>query len=398
MNILYISYDGALDPLGASQVVPYLLGLAGRGVRITLVSFEKAARWARTGERNEMRRRLEALGIRWRPLRYHNRPRLAALVSNLVVGSKTIAYEASRIGSSVVHCRGDVSTFMTRCARVHQNARLLYDVRGFFSDERVETGSWKVGSALDRIVRRIEAGNLRRADGVVTLTRRAGDELRGRCSGMKLFRVIPTCADLSVFTPRVRSQPADFGLVYSGSLGTWYIAEQMVTFARLAMNTVPGRPLFLTPQPVEAKRFGATPDWADVRTVEPGQVPEWLRRCRALFFFSRAQSSDRARFPTKFAEALASGLPVLCNRQIGDLDDIVEREDVGILTDSFDDDALLDAARRLKHLLRDPSLSERCRRLAETHYSVDLGVDAYQRLYRELAGARINNCETAVSS
>ena len=42
-RVLYLSYDGALEPLGQSQVVPYLVGLAARGAAITLVSFEKPA-------------------------------------------------------------------------------------------------------------------------------------------------------------------------------------------------------------------------------------------------------------------------------------------------------------------------------------------------------------------
>ena len=38
MRALYISYDGMTDPLGRSQVLPYLEGLAKRGHEITLVS------------------------------------------------------------------------------------------------------------------------------------------------------------------------------------------------------------------------------------------------------------------------------------------------------------------------------------------------------------------------
>jgi glycosyltransferase involved in cell wall biosynthesis len=121
-----------------------------------------------------------------------------------------------------------------------------------------------------------------------------------------------------------------------------------------------------------------------MRTVEPGAVPEWLRRASALFFFIRPIPSKRASCPTKFAEGLASGLPVVCNRGIGDLDDIIEREGVGVLVDGFSDAAYSDAALRLKGLLEDPGLSGRCRRLAETRYSVDLGVDAYHGLYTEL--------------
>ena len=45
MNALYVSYDGALDPLGRSQVVPYLEGLAARGWRFDLVTFEEKAQF-----------------------------------------------------------------------------------------------------------------------------------------------------------------------------------------------------------------------------------------------------------------------------------------------------------------------------------------------------------------
>jgi hypothetical protein len=41
LKVLYVTYDGLLDPLGSSQVVPYVLGLAARGVEIDVLSFEK---------------------------------------------------------------------------------------------------------------------------------------------------------------------------------------------------------------------------------------------------------------------------------------------------------------------------------------------------------------------
>jgi glycosyltransferase involved in cell wall biosynthesis len=385
VKVIYVSYDGALDPLGASQVVPYLIGLTARRVTVTLITFEKPARWRQAEKRLVMQRRLAACGIRWRPLKYHKRPRLGGTLLDVVVGSRAIAREAARSAPALIHCRGDIATVMARWARLPPTTRLLYDVRGFFSDERVETGSWRRGSLLDRAVRRTEAANLRRADGAVVLTRHAVETLRQRRPSLGSLRVIPTCADVSTFRPRAPGQKPEFGLVYSGSVGTWYMAKEMVAFARLAAEVVPGPVLFLTQEPGELRRLGATPDWAETHAAEPGAVAEWLRRGTALFFFIRPIPSKRASCPTKFAEGLASGLPVVCNRGIGDLDDIVEREGVGVLVDGFSDAAYADAALRLKSLLEDPGVSGRCRRLAETRYSVDLGVDAYQGLYTELA-------------
>jgi glycosyltransferase involved in cell wall biosynthesis len=384
VTVIYVSYDGALDPLGASQIVPYLVGLAAHGVAVTLITFEKPGRWAQTAGRQAMQRRLEACGIRWRPLRYHKRPRLGGTLLDVVAGSRAIAREAARSAPALIHCRGDVATVMARWARLPPTIRLLYDVRGFFSEERVETGSWRRGSLLDRAVRRMEAANLRRADGAVVLTRHAVETLRQRRPSLRSLRVIPTCADVSSFRPRAPGQKPEFGLVYSGSVGTWYMAEEMVAFARLAAEVVPGPVLFLTQEPGELKRFGVTPDWAEIHAAEPGAVADWLRRGTALFFFIRPIPSKRASCPTKFAEGLATGLPVVCNGGIGDLDDIIERDGVGVLVEGFSDAAYADAARRLKGLLEDPGVSGRCRRLAETRYSVDLGVEVYHGLYTEL--------------
>ncbi len=385
MRVLYISYDGALDPLGASQVVPYLLGLADRGLAIALISFEKPERWQQANLRSATQRRLEACGVRWRPLRYHRRPRLAATLWDLVAGSRSIASEVRKCVPALVHCRGDIAMTMARWAGLPRRTHLLYDVRGFFSDERVETGSWRRGSLIDRVVRRMEAENIRRADGAVVLTKPAATKLLARRPSLAFHRVIPTCVDVSVFTPRAPSREAEFGLAYSGSLGTWYMAREMVAFARSAARFVPGPTLFLTPQTDEARQLGITDDWAEVRAVAPSEVASWLRRARALFFFIQPIPSKRASCPTKLAEGLASGLPIVCNRGVGDLEEIVEKENVGVLVDSFSDASYEEAAQRLHRLLQDPEISHRCRRLAETRYNLEFGVRAYHELYRDLA-------------
>lgn len=40
-RVLYISYNGMLDPLGQSQVIPYLKELSRAGIQFTLLSFER---------------------------------------------------------------------------------------------------------------------------------------------------------------------------------------------------------------------------------------------------------------------------------------------------------------------------------------------------------------------
>jgi glycosyltransferase involved in cell wall biosynthesis len=277
---------------------------------------------------------------------------------------------------------------MGRWAELDAGVRLLYDVRGLFADERVESGSWAKDGFVDRLVRRQEAGNLRAASGIVVLTAPARDALAARRTPLPPLRVIPTCADLSLFTPRGPGEPADYGLVYSGSLGTWYMADDMVAFARIAAPILGGRTLFLTPDTDVARRAGVSDDWADLRSASPAGVPAWLRRARASFFMIRPTPAKRASSPTKLAESLASGLPVVANRGVGDLDQVVEQEGVGVLLEGFTPEAYGRAAERLRDLLADPGTAARCRRLAQTRYSLDAGVTAYHGLYRVLVDER----------
>lgn len=388
LSAVYVSYDGALDPLGSSQVVPYVLGLAA-GVRMTLVSFEKEARWDAAASRERMRARLEAAGVAWRPLRYHARPRLPATAWDVARGARTIRAAVRESQATIVHCRGDVAMTMVRAARLTR-ARVLYDVRGLFADERVEAGSWARGGMVDRMVRRAEAANLRRADGIVTLTAAARDVLASRRPAMPPHRVIPTCADTRVFRPRAAGETADYSVLYSGSLGGWYLTAEMVAFARAASEAMGAKAMFLTPHVEAARRAGADESWADVREAHPEEVPAWLRRAQAAFFFITPSPAKRASCPTKFAEALATGIPVVANRGVGDLDEVIAAHRVGVLVDGFSSADYARALADLATLLRDDRTGARCRELAESRYGLASAVGTYHGLYREISAAGTN--------
>jgi glycosyltransferase involved in cell wall biosynthesis len=387
LRVIYVSYDGALDPLGAAQVVPYLRGLARRGVGLTLVSFEKALRWKDASRRHALAEKLASHGIAWFPRRYHARPRLAATLWDVAVGAWTIRSLVETLQPVLVHCRGDVAMAMARRARPPRSVSLLYDMRGFFADERVEGRSWRKGSLVDRLVRREERRNFERAGGVVVLTRRALTRLKDRWVTLPPHRVIPTCVDLERFCPRGPDQGPEYGLVYVGSLGTWYMVREMIEFARIASSLLSGRALFLTPDVEVAMAAGATPDWADVRSVAPADVPAWLRRARASFFFIRPTPSKQASCPTKFAEALATGLPVAANSGVGDLDGELARGDIGVLVHGFDSRDYETAARQLAAVVDDSGTTARCREWATRAYGLELGVAAYHQLYGEIAEA-----------
>ncbi len=380
MNTIYVSYDGASDPLGQSQVVPYLVGLARAGLSITLVSFEKPERMGSTGERR-CRQILESARIRWIPLRYHKRPRLPATLWDIAAGGRWIRKVARSTGARLVHCRGDVAMAMARAARLGGSAKLLYDVRGFFADERTAAGSWRAGSLLDRLVRSAERHNLACADGLVVLTNAALSILEGRNPLPRATRVIPTCVDLDRFVPSPNHAPPQFGFVYVGSLGTWYRTREMIEFGRVAAEILDRPSLFLTPDRDAVARAGLATSAIQAVAVEPEDVPAWLARCSATFFFILPKP---AACPTKLGEALACGLPVVANRGIGDVEDILRGRNVGIVLDDFDEETYRHAARQIHAMIGDPRVARHCRQLAEERLGLAGGIASYRALYEEL--------------
>ncbi|MEI6853447.1 MAG: glycosyltransferase, partial [Bacteroidota bacterium] len=65
-KVLYISYDGMTDPLGQSQVIPYIEGLTKKGLEFHLLSCEKPERFAT--EFAQISEKLLQANIHWHPI------------------------------------------------------------------------------------------------------------------------------------------------------------------------------------------------------------------------------------------------------------------------------------------------------------------------------------------
>ena len=154
-RVIYVSYDGAAEPLGQSQVVAYLERLAADCV-IQLISFEKPG-----DDRAPVRARLADCGVAWHPLVYHRGPPVASTVLDVVRGTRRIKQLAAGIeGTLILHARSYVPALMALRARLGERARFLFDIRGFWADERVEAGLWRRDGALHRIAKRYEVGTM----------------------------------------------------------------------------------------------------------------------------------------------------------------------------------------------------------------------------------------------
>lgn len=390
MRVLYLSYDGALDPLGASQVLPYVQGLAARGHSLELITFEKPARWAVEAAVSELQARLDGSNVLWHPLRYHRRPSALGTAYDLYAGLRRARALHAERPFDLVHVRSYPCATIALALKRSFSVPYLFDMRGFYPEERVDGRVWSRTGPLFSTAKRLERDFLSNADAVVTLThasvpslRALMDQVRSRAS----LDVIPTAVDLNRFVPHPRVDPPR--LVYLGSLGTWYRADAMVELARhwLALNDSVIVDFLVNGDSSDLLNSVASfpKDRVRVGSVAHADVPAAMAGAWATFAVIDPAPSKIASAPTKIGESLAAGLPVLVNRGVGDVADWVEKERIGVVLEDFEPMGYRQAATDLLERATDPDIARRCRTFAERELSLESAVSRYDAIYSAVA-------------
>src|SRR5688572_27708997 len=131
-----------LDPLGQSQVIPYLRALSRQGIRFTLLSFERDAslQLVGFGRCKALEKQLAADGIEWHRLRYHQRPSLLATSYDVMMGIKYGWSLVRRNHIELIHARNPVMATIALGLKRLTGVRMIFDVRGLLADEYVDAG------------------------------------------------------------------------------------------------------------------------------------------------------------------------------------------------------------------------------------------------------------------
>jgi len=396
-NILYISYDGILEPLGQSQVLAYLKQLV-KDNTIHLISFEKADDWAEVTERNRIASDIAAAGIVWHPLRYHKRPSALATAWDILQGIGVGLWLMVRHRLHIVHARSYVPSVMALALKRLTGMKYIFDMRGFWADERVDGGLWPRDGRMYRIAKWFERQFLLNADYVVSLTHAAVDEMRRfpyLQAQMPRFAIITTCADLEVFRPSQHNllpSPTErlFTLGYVGSAGTWYLFDETLRCFQLLRERLPNAQLHILNRGEHdyiRERMAALnvgPANMQLESASHSGVAKAMQEMDAGIFFYKPTYSKKATAPTRLGEFLGCGVPCLGNSGVGDMVSILEKEQVGVALSHFDEAAMREAVDRLIELTETPDIKAHCRKVALRYFSLEDGVSAYRKIYNEL--------------
>lgn len=402
MKALYITYDGLTDNLGQSQILPYLKGLTQRGLEFHILSCDKPHRLAE--RKQTILHELEGYPIQWTSIPYEHRVKVFSAMRNKWRLKAAAIRLMKQQGFDVVHCRSYIAAEIGLYLKRHYGCKLIFDMRGFFADERVDGGLWKLSNplyaAIYRYFKRKEKQFYTHADYTISLTEAAARIIHNYKGFEHVpIAVIPCCADLQHFnrnavseqrTNEVREQlninPTDYVLTYLGSLGTWYMCKEMMDFAHQLQAHKPNMVFLLitSDKPDSVHRLATQYGIHNLRVVAANRedVPAYLSVSSASVFFIKPTFSKQASSPTKMGELLGMGIPIVANAGVGDVDAIIADTHSGVVVNQFTAQEYDKAIAELDKLSLLPP--EHFTNAAQAYYSLEMGVERYAKVYEAL--------------
>ncbi len=403
-TILFISYDGLTDPLGQSQIIPYLVELTKLGYRFVVLSADKKDKLVLYESKiNEL---LQPFPITWVSMPYHKNPPVLSSVYDYYQLRKTAIKLNKEFHFSHTHTRPGIPQLVALHLKKKYSVKYLNDIRGFWADERVDGGMWNLKNPLFKSVYnffiRKENESLRLADYNTVLTYKAKEILAKGEHFEKAnnVAVVPCSVDIDLFNPaaidndaKIASAKAlginsdDFVVSYLGSIGGWYLTKEMIQFcAKLWQQNNKAKFLFISnnrPKEVQA--------WASIYKIprervvvvfaQRHEVPLLLSHSKFSLFFIKPCFSKLSSSPTKHGEIMAMGIPVITNSGVGDVKEIVTKYDAGVVLEDFSEFSFQKAI----EVILNPNIKadvSKIRQGAIEYYNLNNTVNTYHKVYQ----------------
>ncbi|HSY62507.1 MAG TPA: hypothetical protein VK796_11555, partial [Cytophaga sp.] len=124
----------------------------------------------------------------------------------------------------------------------------------------------------------------------------------------------------------------------------------------------------------------------DIRVVKAQriEVPYYLSLSQFSVFFIKPTYSKKSSSPTKLAEIMAMGVPVICNSNVGDVERQVLEAKAGVVIHSFENTSYEKSISLLKDNFDDIFQKNISLQYVRNNFSLANGVHLYSEIYSEV--------------
>ena len=366
-DVTYLSVDSIQEGVGSSQITPLILGLAGNGRRVCLITFEKQK------PPQELVEKFSKAGVVWIPKEFGRRGVIGGMV-------RLNTIRRSIPNSSVIHGRSDVATAAAIWSGIE--APVLWDVRSLWSDQRFVIGTSGWNTLTARGARVLENVAAKKSSAMSTLTAAIVPILEQRHRRIPIIREVnPTCVQTSIFL----SSPMPEGqmtCLLSGTFNNFYDIDRTRQIISKIRESVDLRIIWARADEAPSDTLGVGE--TIVISAAHSEMPKLVSESHFGIAICKQDNLESlaAAVPTKIGEFLASGRPVIVSSGVGDLDRLLTTTRVGVVIDHSD--SLATVAEQIEQLVKDQSTPERCRELAMQHFDMEKSIARYLNIYERM--------------
>jgi glycosyltransferase involved in cell wall biosynthesis len=398
-KVLYISYDGLLDPLGGSQILPYISEIASYNKILYVVSFEKKRTLISEGA--ILDNKLRKNGIVWRPLIFSSNFGAFGKIFDFIKMHFVCIRLSFTQNIDIVHSRSHLAAQTGLIIKFLFRASLIFDFRGLWVDERVDKGGWNLKffshKCQFKIFKYIEKQLLKYSDHIVVLTEAVVDEVcfLGNIERSKIT-VIPCCADFRHFKPLKDSAIHELKakylipqesivLGYLGSIGKIYMIDRLFKLIEICLSKGLSVHAIIITKDLEKLNTMIPQDilpYIFITSASRKEVPEKINLMDLMISFTQPSYARMSMSPTKIGECLAVGRPVIVNDGIGDTSAQIKEVNGGLSLEDASDNSLKYIASNLSGIteLKGNKLRQRSKKI----FSLDRANALYKAIYLSL--------------
>ncbi|GFE58638.1 glycosyltransferase [Geobacter sp. AOG1] len=392
MNVLFVTWDGPQVTYLESLFLPIFKRLAKSGINFHILQFT----WGDAQRVKIIRQACIDADFTYQAETIWRHPVAAGGLLTALNGARLIRKSVHDHRIDAVMPRSTLPALATLLALHGRSLPMIFDADGLPLDERVDFSGQSSSGLFYRLLRDIESQAVRRADVVLTRSRKAVEILRARAGAGTAFdkyHVVSNGRDSKVFKPADSVEYSDMRkkcnvnlhapfVIYSGSLGGKYcLTEMLHLFSFIRMRRGDAKFLILTGTPDIANniinQFPHLKESVNTLAVSSNMVSQYLSCADLGLSLIRPSYSMQGAAAIKTGEYLLSGLPIVATPGIGDSKEI--SSEVGYLLENMGERDLKAAANWFIDVVlpNREAFRTNCRGIGETNYSLDASTNAY---------------------
>jgi glycosyltransferase involved in cell wall biosynthesis len=283
----------------------------------------------------------------------------------------------------VIHARGDLPAF---AAVLRNQEPVLWDIRSLWTEQKKVLNPRRFNIFARSIIESMNKFTSRRVSAYNTLTNAITEVIREKYTRLPMnHSVVSTCVDTQLFALEPHLPKAPLGLL-SGTYNSIYDSDLINKFSKYVIENFGHKIVWIR----GSESVGEIKDLGQQETITSyyDNVPRFVSQSSYGISICKNNLGDslKAAMPTKIAEFLSVGRPVIVNSLLGDVKELLIGNNVAVPLDSDAD--IPQAAEQLLALIADPSTPARCRDIAVNYFSLDYALKRYLPIYHSICNHR----------